>query len=84
MFYNFQLGMLGGPKREPTNLIKVGDFMQRDFLLFFHGVTHRFLNSLQEEVKSSWVLSTHHIQLSSLNCSKGSGSSWNRNPNGPF
>lgn len=42
-----------------THLSKVGDLLQRDFLLLLDGMMHRPLDSLQEEVKSRWVLSTH-------------------------
>ncbi len=47
-----------------AHLIKVGDLLQRDFLLFLDGVSHRPLNSLQQEVKRSRVLSTHQAKPS--------------------
>lgn len=53
-----------GKIEKPTHLIKVGDLLQRDFLLFLDGMTHRSLNSLHEEVKGSWVLSTHQSKRS--------------------
>lgn len=45
-------------KWKQTHLIKVGDLLQRDFLLFLNGVTHGPLHPLQQEVKSGRVLQT--------------------------
>lgn len=66
-------GREGTLSRKPTNLVKVGDLVQGDFLLFFNGVSHRFLNPLQEEVESSWVLSTHRSQRSNSHHASGFG-----------
>lgn len=78
IFYNFskiitQIGDTTKKKThnlKSTHLIKVGDLLQRDFLLFLDGMTHRSFNSLQQEVKRGWVLSTHQTKLSRLKHAK--------------